>query len=138
MKRLPTHSLHHRKAFTLIEVMIVVAIIALLAAIAVPSLLRARKRSQAVSILTDLRLIDQALDQYSIENGKPALAVIPVAAWKQYVKPGSRLYNTGTSLFGDVYGNQQSEVLPTVPSNDWDTLSDVCNSSFWSPFTRGN
>ena len=57
MKRLPTHPLHTRKAFTLIEIMIVVAIIALLAAIAAPSLLRARKRSQAVSILTDLRLI---------------------------------------------------------------------------------
>ena len=139
MKRLPTSPpLRSRRAFTLIEIMIVVAIIALIAAIALPNLLRARKRSQAVSILTDLRLIDSALDQYSIENLKPALTTIPVAAWKQYIKPGSRLYSTGTSVFGDVYGDQVSEVLPTVPSTDWDTLSDVVNSSFWSPYTRGN
>ena len=118
--------------------MIVIAIIALLCAIAIPNMLRARKRSQAVSVLTDLRLIDAALDQYAIENVKPAYTVIPVAAWKAYIKPGSRLYNYGTSMFGDVYGNQVSEVLPTVPSTDWDSLSDVVGSSFWSPYTRGN
>ena len=50
--------------------MIVVAIIALLAAIAVPGFMRARKRSQASRILTDLRLIDSAIDQYAIENNK--------------------------------------------------------------------
>ena len=138
MKRQFTQPDRANRAFTLIEIMIVVAIIALLCAIAIPNMLRARKRSQAVSVLTDLRLIDAAMDQYSIENAKPALTVIPVAAWQQYIKPGSRLYTTGTSLFGDVYGPQQSEVLPTVPSPAWDTLSDVCNTSFWAPYTRGN
>ena len=47
-----------RGAFTLVEIMIVVAIIALLAAIAVPGFLRARKRSQASRIVNDLRMID--------------------------------------------------------------------------------
>ena len=47
--------------FTLVEIMIVVAIIALLAAIAVPGFLRARKRSQASKILNDLRMIDAAV-----------------------------------------------------------------------------
>ena len=50
--------------------MIVVAIIALLAAIAVPGFLRARKRSQASKIINDLRMIDAAVDQYAIESGK--------------------------------------------------------------------
>ena len=59
-----------RGAFTLVEIMIVVAIIALLAAIAVPGFLRARKRSQAAKILNDLRLIDSAVDQYAIETNK--------------------------------------------------------------------
>ena len=59
-----------RGGFTLVEIMIVVAIIALLAAIAVPGFLRARKRSQATSILNDARVIDGALDQYAIENNK--------------------------------------------------------------------
>jgi prepilin-type N-terminal cleavage/methylation domain-containing protein len=50
-------------AFTLIEIMIVVAVIALLAAIAIPGFLRARKRSQAVQVKNDLRLIDDAVAQ---------------------------------------------------------------------------
>ena len=60
----------NQKGFTLVEIMIVVAIIALLAAIAVPGFMRARKRSQASRILNDLRIIDSALDQYAIENNK--------------------------------------------------------------------
>ena len=59
-----------RAGFTLVEIMIVVAIIALLAAIAVPGFLRARKRSQASKILNDLRLISSAMDQYAIETNK--------------------------------------------------------------------
>ena len=59
-----------RAGFTLVEIMIVVAIIALLAAIAVPGFLRSRKRSQASKILNDLRLIDAAVDQYAIETAK--------------------------------------------------------------------
>ena len=60
----------NRGGFTLVEIMIVVAIIALLAAIAVPNFLRARKRSQATRILEDLRLLDSAGDQYAIETNR--------------------------------------------------------------------
>ena len=59
-----------RGGFTLVEIMIVVAIIALLAAIAVPGFIRARKRSQATRMLEDLRLIDAAVDQYAVETNK--------------------------------------------------------------------
>ena len=58
--------------------MIVVAIIALLAAIAVPGFLRARKRSQASRVLNDLRLIDNACDMYAIENNKATGATVNV------------------------------------------------------------
>ena len=122
--------------FTLVELMIVVCIIALLAAIAVPSMVRARKRAQGVSIRTDLRLIDDAMDQYGTEYVKAPSAVIPVLAWRAYLKPGTRLYNFGTSVFGDVYGDQVMGTLPQVPSADWDLLIDVCNSSFWAPYGR--
>ena len=67
--------------FTLVEIMIVVAIIALLAAIAVPGFLRARKRSQASKILNDLRMIDAAVDQYAIETNRTTgypVAVTPI------------------------------------------------------------
>ena len=80
--------------------MIVVAIIALLAAIAVPGFMRARKRSQASRILTDLRLIDSALDQYAIENNKKSNAPVGVGNWTAYLKKGSPLYNTSDSTFG--------------------------------------
>ncbi len=126
-----------RHAFTLVEIMITVAIIALLAAIAVPGFLRSRKRSQAVAVRTDLRLIDGAMDQYALEYNKGANATITVAAWKSYIKPGTRLYNTGSNIFGDLYGDQTLGILPPVPSNTWDSLSDVCDASFWSPYVKG-
>ncbi len=124
-------------AFTLIEIMIVVAIIALLAAIALPGFIRARKRAQAVSVRTDLRLIDAAMDQYALENGRAANSTITVAAWKAYIKPGTRLYTTGADLFGGVYGDQQLGILPPVPSSSYDSLLDVVDASFWSPYIRG-
>ena len=80
-----------RGGFTLVEIMIVVAIIALLAAIAVPGFLRARKRSQASRIINDLRLIDSAVDQYAIENNKASGLPVPVSEWTKYLKAGTNL-----------------------------------------------
>ncbi len=131
------HPAAGKRAFTLVEIMIVCAIIALLAAIAVPGFLRSRKRAQGVTIRTDLRLIDGAMDQYALEYNRAANATIKVAAWKMYIKPGTRLYSTGGDIFGDVYGDQSLGVLPPVPSTAWDNLSDVCDASFWSPYIRG-
>ena len=124
----------NRKGFTLVEIMIVVAIIALLAAIAVPGFLRARKRSQASRILNDLRMIDSALDQYAIEHNKKTSDPVGVADWTSYVKKGSPLYNTGNSLFGTSYGPQTVDLIPQVPSNDYNVLSDVAGTGFWSPY----
>ena len=125
-----------RQAFTLVEIMIVTAIIALLAAIAVPGLLRARKRAQGVSILEDLRQIDSATDQYALEFSVPGNTTVAPNGWRLYVKPGSRLYTTNSDIFGDSYGSQVVGLLPNVPSYAWNNLTDVCNSSFWSPFTE--
>jgi prepilin-type N-terminal cleavage/methylation domain-containing protein len=123
-----------RAAFTLVEIMIVVAIIALLAAIAVPGFLRARKRSQAAKVLNDLRMIDSAVDQYAIETSKSTGSVVAVADWTNYVKKDTTLYVTGKDLFGDDYGQQTVDSLPKVPANAWNTLSDVADISFWSPY----
>ncbi len=60
--------LRDRAGFTLVEIMIVVGVIALLAALALPGMLRARKRAQASRIKDDLRLIEAAVDQYAIET----------------------------------------------------------------------
>ena len=121
--------------FTLVEIMIVVAIIALLAAIAVPGFLRARKRSQASKILNDLRLIDGAVDQYAIETGRKSGDVANVADWTNYLKKDTRLYSTGQDLFGDDYGPQTVDTLPLVPANAYAGLSDVADTGFWSPYS---
>src|SRR6266480_2786932 len=124
-----------RAGFTLVEIMIVVAIIALLAAIAVPGFLRARKRSQATKILNDLRMIDGAVDQYAIETGKKTGDNVPISDWVAYVKKDTALYNTGKDLFGNDYGSQTVDTIPAVPASSFDALSDVAPASFWSPYS---
>src|SRR5207249_1359163 len=106
-----TSSAKADQAFTLVEIMIVVAIIALLAAIAVPGFLRARKRSQASRILNDLRMIDSAVDQYAIETNRTTGAVVAVQDWTTYLKKGSLLYNSGNSLLGTAYGPQTVDII---------------------------
>ena len=125
-----------RGGFTLVEIMIVVAIIALLAAIAVPNFLRARKRSQATRVLEDLRLIDAAVDQYAIEANLVGGAVVPWTKIQGYLKVGSKLYNSNhTDLLGGDYGaNQTVDVLPGVAAATFTALSDVAPADFWSPF----
>src|SRR3954468_24188742 len=88
-----TKNYSKRGGFTLVEIMIVVAIIALLAAIAVPSFLRARKRSQATSTLETCRMIDGAKDQYALENAKGPTVKPGNKDLAPYVKAGTKLYN---------------------------------------------
>ena len=56
--------------FTLVEIMIVVAIIGVLAAIGIPSFVKARSRSQATACINNLRQIEAAVQQFAIEKGK--------------------------------------------------------------------
>jgi len=133
---------HSKKGFTLVEIMIVVAIIALLAAIAVPNFLRARKRSQATRVLEDLRNIDSAIDLYAIENNKGTGAAFGWQDLTAYVKKGGALYNTlGTGAARDLLGNfyfstglVDTGKTITVATATYNTLSDVAPSDFWSPY----
>ena len=56
--------------FTLVEIMIVVAIIGLLAAIAIPNFVKARATSQANACINNLRQIDAAANQFALEKSK--------------------------------------------------------------------
>ena len=58
----------HRTAFTLVEIMIVVAIIGLLAAIAVPSFVRAREKAQQTICITNLKAIDGVKGTWALET----------------------------------------------------------------------
>ena len=128
-------SLRSQSAFTLVEIMVVVAIIALLASIAVPSFLRARKRSQATRILEDLRIIDSAIDQYAVENNKSGGDPV---AWKDiqvYLKKGGVLYNSGgADMLGAIYIGYSVDSIPKLRSTTFTRLSDVAPSDFWSPY----
>ena len=125
----------NRGGFTLVEIMIVVAIIALLAAIAVPNFLRARKRSQATRILEDLRIIDSAIDQYAIEANKTGGAAVNWTDIQSYVKKGSIMYNSaGVDLLGTTFGSFSVDAIPKLSSTTFNKLSDVAPSDFWSPF----
>jgi len=124
-----------RGGFTLVEIMIVVAIIALLAAIAVPNFLRARKRSQATRVLEDLRMIDSAIDQYAIENNKKATDPVGWTDIQSYLKQGTALYNSnGVDMFNNSYGTFKVDTIPTVSTTTYNALSDVAPASFWSPY----
>ena len=125
---------NRRGGFTLVEIMIVVAIIALLAAIAVPGFLRARKRSQASRIINDLRLIDSAVDQYAIETNKASGATVRVVDWTNYLKAGTNLFSTGKDILGADYGVQTVDSLPKVPTTTRAALADVTDTAFWSPY----
>src|SRR6187401_2065793 len=107
----------HRGGFTLVEIMIVVAIIALLAAIAVPNFLRARKRSQATRILEDLRMIDSAIDQYAIETNKTSGNNVVWVDVQSYHKQGTQLYNSGDAdILGNSFGTFSVDTIPIVPT----------------------
>jgi prepilin-type N-terminal cleavage/methylation domain-containing protein len=128
----------NRGGFTLVEIMIVVAIIALLAAIAVPNFLRARKRSQATRIIEDLRMIDAAVDQYAIEANKTAGADVSWDAVKLYLKPSTVLYTSGKSVIGGDYtalAPFKVDASLKTPANTAAALGDVAPQEFWSPYT---
>ncbi|MBI3252080.1 MAG: prepilin-type N-terminal cleavage/methylation domain-containing protein [Candidatus Omnitrophica bacterium] len=74
------------KGFTLVEIMIVVAIIGLLAAIAVPNFVQARNSARSNTCINNLRLIDSSKEQSAIENNLASGAAMTSASCTPYLK----------------------------------------------------
>ena len=76
----------NKSGFTLVEIMIVVAIIGLLAAIAIPNFVRARTQSQANACINNLRQMDGAAQQWALENKLQSSATPEFADIAPYLK----------------------------------------------------
>jgi prepilin-type N-terminal cleavage/methylation domain-containing protein len=98
--------------FTLVEILIVVAIIGLLAAIAIPSFVHARAKSQATACINNLRQIESAVQELALEKGKHLGDVV---SYPDDITPYIKL-NSASSIpgcpAGGIYNLQTVGAIP--------------------------
>lgn len=100
---------NNKKGFTLVEIMIVVAIIGILVGIAVPGFIRARTQAQGKSCAENLQKIDGAKQQWALENNQAPTAtpdwsnlVNTTNVESSYLKKQPACPGGGTYTIGDI------------------------------------
>ena len=104
--------------FTLVEIMIVVAIIGLLASIAVPNFVKARTTAQMNACISNLRQIDGAVQQWALDTKQGDTATVNASDVLPYLK-NAVVCPSGGKTFADSYGVSTVQSRPTclkVPS----------------------
>ena len=112
MKTNKTSKVTQVVGFTLVEIMIVVAIIGLLAAIAIPNFVRARETAQLNSIFNNLRILEGAKDQWALEAKKGTGQAVTAADIKDYLKGGTINSVVGESYDPTLIGTNSTATLP--------------------------
>jgi type IV pilus assembly protein PilA len=101
---------NNSKGFTLVEIMIVVVIIGLLAAMAIPAFQKVRQSSQDKAVLNNARQLSAGADQYFLENGVSTVASADLVGAAAYVKA----VNT---VAGETYPSHYTQGVAITISN---------------------
>jgi prepilin-type N-terminal cleavage/methylation domain-containing protein len=97
--------------FTLVEIMIVVAIIGLLASIAIPNFVKARTTAQMNACISNLRVIDGAIQQWALDTKQGDTATVTATDILPYLK-NSVTCPSGGKTFADSYSITTVQARP--------------------------